>query len=143
MSVPSVYRFEDLTEGLTSSRDYVISDEAYGALTDTFGDRSPIHMDEDIARGAGFTGRVMHGAILNAFLSHFVGMVMPGALSVLQSVDLRYLKPSYLGERVALRATVAQRSEAARTVVLDITVTNVDQNVVVARGRAQVGIRHG
>lgn len=141
MSESAAYRFEDLTEGLSRSHTYVISAEHYKALVDVFGDRSPIHIDEAAARVAGFDGPVMHGAILQGFVSHFIGMVLPGSLALLQSVELRYLKPLSLGDTVGVQATVAQTSAATRSVVLDLVVTNVDQKLVVARGRAQVGIR--
>jgi 3-hydroxybutyryl-CoA dehydratase len=142
MTTAAVHAFESIAEGQQYSHAYVITDAVYVAMTDAFGDRSPIHVDAEVATAAGYEGRVMHGAILNGFVSHFVGMVFPGALSLLQQVDLRYPAPSYLGDRIELQARVQQVSAAARTVVLAISMHNVTRDTVAARGRAQVGVRH-
>jgi acyl dehydratase len=142
MTSAAAHTFESIREGQEHTCDYVISDAVYQAMTQVFGDCSPVHVDDRAANAAGYPGRVMHGAILNGFVSHFVGMVFPGTLSLLQSVDLRYTAPSYLGDVIHLQAGVQQVSEAARVVVLSITMRNVTRNTVVARGRAQVGMRH-
>jgi acyl-coenzyme A thioesterase PaaI-like protein len=82
----------------------------------------------------------MHGAILNGFLSHFVGMRFPGGRSLELSVDMRYVRPSYLGDRVRLEGTVIQKVDSRSIVVVDLLYRNLTQNVIVARGRVQTAI---
>jgi 3-hydroxybutyryl-CoA dehydratase len=132
--------FEDLREGDEFEEPYAIVPAAYEAFVAASGDRSPLHVDDDYARARGFPERVMHGALLNAFVSHFVGMRVPGRRALLQAMDLQYLKPSFLGDRLILRATVAQKVEAARAIVLHVKIQNETRQAVVARGRVQVGI---
>lgn len=133
--------YADITEGDTREREYVISFEVYESFLRAFDDRSPIHVDDAYARGAGFIDRVMHGAILNGFVSHFVGMVFPGESSLLLSAELRYQQPSYLGDRLLLRAKVAQKLDTQQVIVLHVTFLNQTRGVTAATGRVQVKVR--
>lgn len=140
-SLPRLIEFEAIPEGATASFEYVISEEVYEAFLRAFRDNSPIHVDEAYAVSCGFAGKVMHGSLLNGFLSHFVGVHFPGRLSLLLSSDLRFAQPSYLGDVIRLEAVVAQKMEANRVVVLNVTFQNQTRNCVAARGRVQVMVR--
>src|SRR5436190_1875392 len=98
MEPARIISYHELSEGMTHQRQYSITPDVYENFLRAFNDRSPIHIDADVARSRGFADRVMHGSILNGFVSHFVGMVFPGANSLLLSVDLRYSQPCYLGD---------------------------------------------
>jgi acyl dehydratase len=141
MLQPSDRAFESLIVGLAATREYQVTDELYQGFLRLFDDRSPLHVDAAAASARGFSGRVMHGAILHGFLSHFIGMDLPGARSLLQSVDVRYVKPVYLHERIELSGTVSQRVESQRVVILTVSFRVPERNEIVARGRVQVEVR--
>ena len=131
--------FDDFSEGWSVQHSYDLSPAVYEAFLSAFDDRSPIHVDADYARAAGFSDCVMHGAILNGFLSHFVGMVFPGRRALLLSADIRYLAPSYLGDKINLIATVAQKVSSQRVAVLNV---RFDKGAaLLATGRVQVKFR--
>jgi 3-hydroxybutyryl-CoA dehydratase len=129
-----------LAEGTRSEYAYMISEGCYRALTDVFGDQSPVHVDNAFATQAGFEERVMHGAILNGFISHFVGMVMPGRCALLLSTDIRYASPCYLGDEVVIVGTVTQRVESQATVVMTLQIENRTRARLAARSRVQVRV---
>jgi acyl dehydratase len=129
-----------LPEGTRAEHEYVISEACHRALTETFGDVSPVHVDAAFAARAGFPEPVMHGAIINSFLSHFVGMVLPGRRALLLSVDMRYLAPSHLGDRLLIAGEVSQRVESQSTIVLAVRVENLTRSRTVARARIQVRV---
>lgn len=135
------YKFEEIIEDAEFSHLYAVSEPVYRALTDIFHDQSPLHVDEEYARAAGFSGRVMHGAILQGFLSHFVGMYFPGKRSLILSVNIGYRNPIYLGDEVRLAARVRQKVETGRVVVLDVKFTNTASGETLASGRVQVSVR--
>jgi acyl dehydratase len=108
---------------------------------DAFQDHSPLHVDEDYAKSRGFAGRVMHGSVLNGFLSHFIGTWFPGRFSLLLAVDLRFSQPSYLGDMVRLETVVSQKMDSRQIVILDATLANLTRNQLAARGRIQVMIK--
>jgi 3-hydroxybutyryl-CoA dehydratase len=132
--------FDQLSVGMARENDYAITPAVYEAFLGTFNDRSPVHTDAEHARSQGFEGLVMHGAILNGFLSNFIGMVFPGANTLELSVELRYLKPCYLNDTVRLQGKVAQKLEANSVVVLHVSYQNLTQRVLAANGRVQVKI---
>lgn len=135
------YTLEDIREGMEFEQEYHISPVVYESFLAAFHDRSPIHVDEVYARANGFEGHVMQGAILNGFLSEFLGIHFPGRRSLLLSSDMRYHKPCYLGERLRLKATVTKKIESKRVIVLNLVFHSETQRQIVARGRVQVGVR--
>ena len=132
--------FEAVNEGDELSERYTITPAVHAGFVATFGDESPIHVDEAYAKERGFEGRVMHGTILNGFVSHLVGMRFPGRRALLQSVDLQYVKPCFMGDELTLKIRVAQKIEALRTLVLHVDFRNDTRGTQAARGRIQVGI---
>ena len=136
-----ILSYPEISVGMREKHDYLISPEIYRGFLLAFADYSPIHVDEAYARECGFVGPVMHGALLNGFLSHFIGMHFPGGLSMLLSSDLRFCLPSYLGDQIQIEAVVGHKLDARNVVVLDMTFTNLTQCGIAARGRVQVMIR--
>jgi acyl dehydratase len=139
--VPRSYRYRDISEGMKEQYTYVLSQEVYQAFLSAFHDYSPIHIDRAYALSCGYPDRVMHGTMLNGFLSHFVGMHFPGRLSLLLAADLRFAQPCYLGDVINLEAVVSQKMSVRRVIILDATFTNRTRDYLAARGRIQVMLR--
>ena len=130
--------YKDIPVGMTAQRDYVISQAVYEHFLAGFHDYSPLHVDEAFARARGFSGKVMHGTLLNGFLSHFVGMHFPGKHSLLLAVELRFTQPCYLGDVIQLDVKVRQKMDVQKVIVMDATFNNLTRNCIAARGRVQV-----
>ena len=79
MEPPQLFSYQDVVEGVLYERDYTITSEVYEGFLRVFGDRSQLHVDSVYAKACAFTDVLMHGAILNGFISNFVGMVFPAA----------------------------------------------------------------
>jgi acyl dehydratase len=138
---PRIFRFAEISVGEKHELDYAITVETYQKFLSTFGDHSPIHVDQEFSRARGFENCVAHGAILNGFISHFIGMHFPGRFSLLLAVDLRFSNASYPGDFIRLSARVTQKLESRKVVVIDLLATNTTRNQVAARGRIQVMLR--
>ena len=132
--------FEQIVQGYSTSHEYALDQHVYDSLVLQFGDSNPLHVDAEYARSCGFSGKVMHGAILNGFLSHFIGVHFPGRNALLHSVDIAYRAPNYLGEVIRIDATVVQKVQALQILVLRVAFTNTTQNRVVAQAKVQVGV---
>ena len=72
---------------------YKITSEVFYSFQRCSNDYNPLHTDESFAKRKGFAGCVMYGNILNAFISHFVGMLLPSREVMIQSQDISYRKP--------------------------------------------------
>jgi acyl dehydratase len=138
---PRTCLYEEIALETSESWEYIISPEVYDHFLRAFDDRSPIHVDGKYAESCGYPGPVMHGSILNGFLSHFVGMYFPGRFSLLLSADIRFAQPSYLGDTIRLEARVSQKLDVSRVVILDVNFQNITRDYLAARGRIQVMLR--
>ena len=85
--------------------------EDVAAFATLSGDRNSIHLDEDAARAAGFTGVVVHGMLVAGLFSRLLGMDLPGAGAVYLAQELRFRRPVYLDQEVAAEVEVVGRRE--------------------------------
>lgn len=136
-----IYDYHEIDVGMKDTRDYVITPEVYEHFLAAFGDHSPVHTDENYAKSRGFRGRVMHGSLLNGFVSHFVGMHFPGRSSLLLSVDMRFSNPSYLGDAIRIDAVVTQKMDVHNVIVMDAMLSNTTRNHLAARARINVMVK--
>jgi 3-hydroxybutyryl-CoA dehydratase len=127
-------------EGFHTEHLYTITPAVYERFVAAFGDTNRLHVDDGFAQSRGFPERVMHGAILNGFISHFVGVHFPGNGSLLHSVSAQYKSPCHLGDQVRIEATVTQVSEAVGVVTMELVLTNLTRSRVAAKARVQVGV---
>lgn len=128
-----------LPTGSKFAHTFVVSDAVYSGFIATFNDRNPYHVSDDAARAKGFAGKIMHGNILNCFLSYFVGECLPVKSVVIQSQEIKFHKPVYLNDAVTLHAEVADFHESVRTA--EIRFNFVNQNKIkVARGTIFIGL---
>jgi acyl dehydratase len=131
--------FAEFAVGQEATEDYVISPEVYEHFLAAFQDVNPLHVDEDFAQAHGFSRKVMHGSLLNGFISHFVGTRMPGARALLHSVAVEYRAPSYLGDRIGVQGKVVQKVESLHVLILALSIRNLTQGKLAAKAKIQVG----
>lgn len=130
------FTFEDLVLGTGFQQEYEITGDVYRKFLDLFGDASPLHVDDQAAKSCGFPAKLMHGAILNGFLSNFVGMNFPGKRTLELGVEIQFVKPTCLGDVVRLEATVKERLESKQVVVLQFRFMR--EQTMVAKGRVSI-----
>jgi 3-hydroxybutyryl-CoA dehydratase len=128
-----------LPEGAKFTREFVVSESVYAGFIQTFNDRNPYHVSDDAARAKGFAGKIMHGNILNGFVSYFVGECLPIKSVVIQSQEIKFHKPVYLNDTVTLHAEVTEFHESVRTAEFSYHFVN-QNNLKVARGKLFVGL---
>lgn len=85
---------------------FEVSTQIYDGFIALFGDRHPLHTDTQYASARGFQSKVMHGNILNGFLSYFIGECLPDSEVMILSQEIKYQRPVYLGDRLILESAV-------------------------------------
>ena len=128
-----------MKKGDTFAYDFPVTEKVYSGFCGIFNDRNPLHTDKSYARGKGFDDVVMHGNILNGFISFFVGECLPVKNVVLHSQVIRYHNPFYLNETLRLDVEIANVSESVRCVEFNFVFTKKDKTKV-ARGTFQIGL---
>lgn len=118
---------------------FTVSDQVYQNFIELFRDRNPLHVDDDYAARKGFRERVMHGNILNGFISYFVGEGLPEKNVALVSQDITYVKPVYRGDELVFRAEVDDVHESVGIVEFKYSFVN-SENVRVAKGTIRVKV---
>ncbi len=90
------------------------------------GDRSPIHISAESAIAKGFSGIVAHGALITAKFSALLGMELPGANGLLQSLELHFRKPVCPPCRLLLSLEVERVSAATGQLKLIASAQDLD-----------------
>ena len=67
-------------------------------------DYNPMHTDKNFAKSYGFKDKIVHGNILQLFLSYFVGEMLPKKNVVIISQKIKYLKPIYVNQHITLKS---------------------------------------
>ena len=117
---------------------FVVDAAIHQGFIALFKDTNPLHTDQTFATAKGFRGKVMHGNILNGFLSYFVGECLPSKDVIIHRQTIKYRKPVYLDDRLMLSADVREIYESVGAVVINFVFENQEKNKV-ALGEIQIG----
>jgi len=128
-----------MEKGDTFHHRFDVTENVYCGFILLFEDRNPLHCDESFAMQKGFKHVVVHGNILNGFLSHFIGECLPLKNVIIHSQEIRYHAPVYLNEVLDFHAVVSNTSESVNAVEFKYYFEN-QAKAKVARGKIQIGI---
>lgn len=118
---------------------FVVSSDIHKGFIALFGDRHPVHTDAGYAQARGFQSEVMHGNILNGFLSYFVGECFPDREVMILSQEIKYQRPVYLGDELTLAVEIADIHHSVNVIELTCKFRHVSSNKVVASAKINLG----
>jgi 3-hydroxybutyryl-CoA dehydratase len=118
---------------------FIVTDETHSEFIRLFKDENTLHTDEAFAKNKGFEGRVMHGNILNGFISYFIGECLPTKDIIIHSQEIQYKNAVYLNNELLFTAEVIGIYESVNSVEFKFSFKNMDSKVV-AKGKIQIGI---
>jgi 3-hydroxybutyryl-CoA dehydratase len=128
-----------MDKGLNFKQTYKVSEAVYLGFISVFGDNNPLHTNELFAKKKGFKSKVMHGNILNGFISHFVGECLPTKNVIIHSQEIKYSKPVYLNDNLTLIVEIEDFFESVQTYELKFYFENQDKQKV-AKGKLTIGL---
>lgn len=129
-----IYKIGDIFE-----ESFYISQELHKNFIALFNDRNPLHTNKQYAILKGFNGLVMHGNILNGFLSYFIGECLPTKDVIIHSQEIQYKNPVYLNDKLQFVAKVYGISESVNVVQFKYDFIN-NSSKTVAKGKIQIGL---
>lgn len=103
-----------------------------------FNEANPIHHSRAYALEKGFTGRVVYGNVLNAYLSYFIGDILPVKNVIILSQEIRYSAPLYLDDAIIFKATLKDIYNGGRTLEFGFDFSR--EKTQVARGKFMLNI---
>jgi 3-hydroxybutyryl-CoA dehydratase len=118
---------------------FTVSPAIYTGFIQAYNDKNPLHTDADFAISKGFAGRVMHGNILNGFLSYFVGECLPLKNVIIHAQSIKYALPVYLDDELELNAEITGFFESVNTYEFRFYFKNKEGKKV-AKGDIQIGL---
>jgi acyl dehydratase len=100
------------------------------------GDRNPIHLDDTFARSAGLPGVIAHGMLTMAFANQLVTDWL-GDRRLLKRLQARFAGMVLPGDQLTCAGSVTSKDDAARRVVINLSVTNQRGEKVLNKGVAE------
>jgi 3-hydroxybutyryl-CoA dehydratase len=119
--------------------DFIITNQVYDLFVSTFNDKNPLHISDEFAKQNGFKSKVMHGNILNGFVSYFVGECLPIKNVIIQTQEIKYFKPSYLNDNLKYEAEICDVFDSVNSFEIKFVFKNVEKQKV-ASGKINIGI---
>lgn len=123
----------------TFTENFTVTDTVYRGFITLFNDQNPLHTDAAFAAAKGFKAEVMHGNILNGFLSYFIGEGLPTKDVIIHSQEIQYKNPVYCNEVLEFKATVIGVYESVNAVEFKFDFKNSEDKIV-AKGKIQIGL---
>lgn len=116
--------FDEIKIGDVAELKHVITKKDVLDFATLTGDFNPLHMDENYAKKTLFQEPVVHGMLSASFISTVIGTLLPGGGALWLSQTLEFLRPAHLGDTIRVIATVKQKSQSTRVLILSVIVSN-------------------
>lgn len=118
---------------------FIVDRETYEGFINIFKDNNPLHTNQSFAGKKGFDGLVMHGNILNGFLSYFIGEKLPTKDVIIHSQEIQFKNAVYLNDELHFIAEIIGIFESVNAVEFKYSFKNKDAKIV-AKGKFQIGL---
>ncbi len=118
---------------------FIVNVSVYNGFMVVFNDKNNLHTDEDYARKAGFKSIVMHGNILNGFLSYFIGECLPMKNVIIHSQQIEFKNPFYLNDTIKLEAQVVDVHDSVKAFEFEHQFLE-QTGIILAKGKFQIGL---
>lgn len=132
--------YEDISVG--SKYSFSVEIEAY--MLDMFkkisGDVNPLHCKEDYAKAKNYKGRVVYGMLTATFYSTLAGVYIPGKNCLLHSVDTKFVKPVYIGDKLLVEGTVTEKNDTFKQITIKAVIKNQNDEKV-SRAVIKAGVQ--
>lgn len=129
-----------MQQGQIFTHTFAVSESVYHGFIQTFHDRNPLHTDDEFARQMGFSSKVMHGNILNGFLSYFIGECLAQKNVFILSQEIAFNNPVYLNDELDFSAKVVDIHESVSVIEMKYTFKK-KSGLKVASGKIKIGYK--
>jgi acyl dehydratase len=121
---------QGLTAGATTSVEKTISQKDVTLFSELSGDWNPVHHREN--------NSLVHGALLNGFVSGVIGSKLPGPGTLLLTETLRFPNPCYVGDTVVV---TVELTEVRRLISCRFNIKSKKYKNVVMEGEAKLLVK--
>lgn len=119
--------------------EFAVTNEVYSGFLNAFKDNNPLHINKSFAESKGFKDIVMHGNILNGFISYFVGELLPVKDVMIIQQEIRYHSPVFLNDILLFSAIHSDTFDSVNAMEFKFEFKNTEGKKV-AKGKLLIGI---
>lgn len=116
--------------GQTATRSNTLTLDHVRKYAEISGDRNPLHFDEAFVAKTPFGRPVVHGGLTSGILNALVAEDMPGPGTVFMSMELKFLKPVFIGDTITATAEVLEVHASKPVCKLAVKIVREDGEVV-------------
>ncbi len=116
-----------------------MSNEVYNGFIVVFKDKNPLHTNNQFAVNKGFKNKIMHGNILNGFLSYFIGECLPTKDVIIHSQEIQFKNAVYLNDELQFNAEIIGIYDSVNAIEFTYSFKNKEE-LIVAKGKIQIGL---
>lgn len=132
------YTFEELYVGQREEFSVTVTEDMLSAFRAVTGDVNPLHMDDGFAQRHDYPRHVVYGMLTASLLSTLAGVYLPGECCLIQSVEVKFPKPVFVGDELLVAGTVSELHESVRQIVLKTEILR--RGVRVLKGTMRLGV---
>lgn len=118
--------------GDSATYSQTIGEAHVGLFIGAVGDTNAIHIDAEYAKQTRFGARIAQGILVAGLISTCIGTRLPGLGAVYLSQNLKFTKPTYLGDTITAQVTVKAIRADKPILTLETTCTNQKGETVIA-----------
>ena len=133
------FYYEELAVDQKATFSKNVTNEMMDAFRAITGDENPLHTDKDYAQSAGYSDRIVFGMLSAALLSTLAGVYLPGKYSLIQTVEVEFASPVFVGDTLTVEGVVTNKYDEFKVIKLKVTVFN-QHGEKVCRGKMRVGV---
>tara|TARA_B110000003_G_C16492517_1_gene474043 strand:- start:93 stop:506 length:414 start_codon:yes stop_codon:yes gene_type:complete len=123
--------------GQTFEYDFKLDKFIYLKFLEISKDNNQIHTNNDFAISHGFDSKIMHGNILNIYLSFFIGTVLPIKNIIIISQNIFFKNPLYLNDIIKLYSEIISIHESVNIFELKFSFNKVSK-ICVGNGKIKL-----
>lgn len=91
------------------------------------GDVNPLHQDDAFAEEVGqgrFKSHVSFGMLTASFYSTLAGVYLPGKYSLIHSLDIKFQKPVYAGDKLTVIGEIIDKQDELKLIQVKAVIKN-------------------
>jgi acyl dehydratase len=133
------YILQDINIGLKHSFEAEITESHMQKFLDISGDKNPMHIDAKYAKSTGMQDRVVYGMLTSAFYSTLVGVYIPGKNALLHSIEIGFIKPVFIGDKLIIEGVVSSVNELFHQIEVKASIRNQKLEKI-SRAKIKIGL---
>ncbi|RDU73604.1 dehydratase [Helicobacter anseris] len=137
------YKFQDLSIGQKESFEVTLEQRHMDLFLQVSEDTNPLHTNLEYAKGCGFENLVAYGLLTTSFYSKLIGVYLPGKYSLLHGVDVSFLKPVFVGDKLLVEGKIDYINEAYRQIEIQANIFKESGGggyIRVSKAKIKVGV---